>query len=190
MTLPTLESTSPKLKEWTLIDDALEKKCGAAKLVYVDSKAREKGVEKNHAQHIENVRTGGVSTAPSVTAIAADAYAVWSDLFEAREEHRKLKRSIVQQASREYNAKWVKPILDPVLKKIGAALCDVQAGLLEYYQIRNDLHSKLGIEPVGLANISFYDVLGIPTDKGSKLADLLRDLQSAGAISRLPKEIL
>jgi hypothetical protein len=189
MALPNLDS--PEAKEWEITKDSLVKKRDEKKRIFEDSKSREKGVEVDHKAHIESVRQGKPSSsAPSPAAISDAAYHDWSDHYEAVIEHERIKRPIFQKAFREYNQKHVKPIEDPILKRIGVALIDLHAALLERLQIRDVLHSKLGVEPVGLANINFYDVLGIPTDKNSKIADLLRDLQSAGAISRLPKELI
>jgi hypothetical protein len=185
MALPNLDSI--EAKEWEITNDSIVKKRDEKKRLFEDSKSREKGVEVDHKAHIEAVRTGKPSSsAPSPAAISDAAYHDWSDHYEAVIEHHRLKRPIFQKAFREYNAKYVKPIEDPILKRIGAALTELHAALLERHQLRSELHNRLGIEPVGLVNISFNDVLGIPTDKNGPLAELLRELVAAGALTKLP----
>jgi hypothetical protein len=185
MALPNLDS--PEAKEWEITRDSLVKKRNEKKKIFEDSKTREKGIEVDHKSHIEAVRTGKPSSsAPSPAAISDAAYHDWSDHYEAVIEHDRLKRPIFQKAFREYTARHVKPIEDPILKRVGAALTDLHAALLERHQLRTDLHSRLGIEPVGLTNINFNDVFGLPTDKQGPLAELLGELVAANAISKLP----
>jgi hypothetical protein len=181
----TLHEFHKKYNDWHIRLAELTKDCAALKQKYLESKARKVGIEPNHDEHIRRIANGETSVAP--TAVADDFYGQWSDVHEALELHRKKERGIVLEASKEYCAKFVKVPEDAALKTIGAALCDLQAGLLEYQQNRKQMY-EVGAQPVGLSNIGndVADLVGLPTDKTGKLAYLLRELIAVNAISKLP----
>jgi hypothetical protein len=187
MALPLLENESAEVKEWLLTHSSLVKTTAAEKQEHLDAKARDKGIDIDHAARIEAIRTGRPMPQGS-TRSAAETFDSWSNYYEAEVEHRKLKRPIFQKAFREYNQKWAKPAEDAALKRLATALCEAHAAHVEYFQNRNQLHA-IGVEPVGLNRIAIDDMFGLPTDKQGPLAELLRELVAANALSKLPTEL-
>jgi hypothetical protein len=179
MALPTLESTSPEIREHKLRRAAKVKHRDAKKAEYLEIKARKVGQEENHDAYINSLMTD--DAASNITANADDAYAIWSDLYEVVVALDKKGQAIVESATQDYNQKYVRPIEDPLFKRMATALCDFHTAYHEHKQIRDELHSKLGIKPAGLTNINLYDMFGLPTDKQGPLGELLRDLAASGA---------
>jgi hypothetical protein len=184
MTLPSLESTSPEIREHKLRRAAKVKLRDAKKAEYLEIKARKVGQEQNHDAYINSLMTD--DAASNITANPDDAYAIWSDLYEVVVALDKKGQAIVEKATKDYNAKHVRPIEDSLLKRMATALCEFHSAYEEQYQLRNELHGKLGLKPVGLANIRFYEMFGVPTDKQGPLGELLAELVAAGALSKMP----
>jgi hypothetical protein len=93
----TLQEFSKKYNDWTIRRAELTKGCAAKKQEYLESKARQAGVERNHEGHIQAIMSGEASIAP--TAVADNLYHEWSDWHEALELHRKQERPIITEAS-------------------------------------------------------------------------------------------
>jgi hypothetical protein len=109
----------------------------------------------------------------------------WSDKIAARELHHRKSQVNRTNAARAYCAEIKKPA-DAIPTRLVAALVEAQAAHLEYFNLQTDLRAN-GIGFHDICVMQFWDLLGSPTDRTSRLADTFREAVKLRLLNRVPE---
>jgi hypothetical protein len=175
---PELRAETQKLEEITARKNATEAEAHElARLIKSDPTQSDKDAEVQRVLANEPARN------------LSDEYERKRRDFRALEDAEHQQKQRVEQCRKEAGKKlcaFMKPRHDELMKKIGKSLFDAYVDWRELYPTKQHImRYQLGYN--GLFDADPQEVIDIPTDRGSPLADFLRECLRLGYIKKLPE---
>jgi hypothetical protein len=160
-----------------------------AELADIDEKIAKHGdVETQSETHVQNLIDGVEIERP--TPLGAQRTSKQYEIrdVDMAENYIADKVRVVNITAGARLAKDIKPAADIAAKELADALVIAHEKHFSYWQAKRQLLNN-GISLYGLFDSNVDDILGIPVDKGTPLADYFRDAVEQKHLRAVPKEI-